>query len=174
MLRSRTCTFFVASLVVVAACGEDAPPSSTYFERNIQPLLTQFCAGNTAGCHAVNPDDPYVFAAGNLDVTSFENISKRRDVLRPFGPYPVPLLLIKAVGNADDLGVVYNDKFLPLEIPHSGGAILSTNSDAYITLLQWMNNGATENGLPPPEKPEEGRGPCSTALPDEFDPMPYQ
>ena len=71
----------VATLTVVAACGGDPPPGKTYFERTIQPILVQSCAGNTSGCHRTSPDDPYQFAAGNLDVTSFEAIQKRRDVL---------------------------------------------------------------------------------------------
>ena len=36
-------------------------------------------------------------ALGNLDLTSFENVQKRRDVLRRYGTYPKPLLLLKAV-----------------------------------------------------------------------------
>ncbi len=173
MLRRRAFTLLVATSFIAAACGDDGPPSSTFYERNIQPVLTQFCAGNTAGCHSTNADDPFSFAAGNLDVTSFENVQKRRDLLRPFGPFTVPPMLIKAVASSDDLGFVYNGEFVPLEVQHSGGAIFSTSADAYITLLTWINNGATENGLPPPERPEEGGGACSTVLPVGFDPSVY-
>jgi len=161
-------------LLSLAACGETNPPGSTYFERNIQPILTQFCAGNVAGCHKVNDDDPYQFAAGNLDVSSFERIQKRRDVLKPFGPYPVPLLLIKAVGQTDELGFNYEGKYHPLKIQHAGGPVMQVGSDAYLTLLTWTENGATENGLPPPVPPREGVGACSTSVPDEFDPTPIQ
>jgi len=87
-----------------AGCGGcNAPPGQTYYERNIEPILTQKCQGNTSGCHTTNTDDPYHFAAGNFDVsndaagTSFQNVQKRRDLLAPFGAYPLPLLLIKAV-----------------------------------------------------------------------------
>src|SRR5580765_8439357 len=83
--------------VLVAAGRSDSPPGRTFYQRNIEPILLQKCAGNTSGCHAANVDDPYQFAAGNFDVTSFANVQKRRDVLAPFGAYPYPLLLIKAV-----------------------------------------------------------------------------
>src|SRR5436190_18379295 len=86
----------VGIAVVVAGCS-DAPPGRTFYERNIEPILMQKCAGNTSGCHSTNVDDPYSFAAGNLDVTSFESVQKRRDLLSPFGAYQQPLFLIKAV-----------------------------------------------------------------------------
>src|SRR5437762_2317382 len=89
----------IVALVAAAGCG-DPPPGRTYYQRNIEPILLQKCAGNTSGCHRANADDPYEFAAGNLDVSSFENIQKRRDLLAPFGAYPYPLLLIKAVAPA--------------------------------------------------------------------------
>ncbi|HEY1555230.1 MAG TPA: hypothetical protein VGF94_10400 [Kofleriaceae bacterium] len=83
-------------LVVVTGCG-NAAPGETYYARNIAPILLDKCSGNTSGCHSTNTGDPYGFAAGNFDVTSFANVQKRRDLLAPFGAYPVPLLLIKAV-----------------------------------------------------------------------------
>ena len=83
-------------VLVTAACS-DGPPGRTYYERNIEPILKKSCQGNTSGCHAVNAGDPYAFAAGNFDITTFENVQKRRDLLSPFGPYQQPLLLIKAV-----------------------------------------------------------------------------
>ncbi|HTR53004.1 MAG TPA: hypothetical protein VMJ10_20055 [Kofleriaceae bacterium] len=89
---------------VAGGCGGcNAPPGQSYYERNIEPILKQKCSANTSGCHSINADDPYHFAAGNFDVaddaagTSFQNVQKRRDLLAPFGAYPLPLLLIKAV-----------------------------------------------------------------------------
>jgi hypothetical protein len=156
----------------IAACGSDNPPGETFYQREIEPILIGSCAGNTGGCHAVDDSDPFGFAAGNFDVTSFESVQHRRDVLRQFGAYGVPLLLVKAVGNSGELGVTYGGDFLPLEVEHSGGGVLSVGSDAYLTLLEWTDNGATENGLPPPAAPEEGEGDCSTFVPDDFDDEP--
>lgn len=158
-------------IIGAGGCG-DPPPGRTFYERNIEPILIQSCARNTGGCHSTNPDDPFQFAAGNLDVTSFENVQKRRDLLEPFGPYQVPPFLIKAVGPGA-LSVAYNDEFLELDIVHVGGANLEVGSDAYLTLLTWLENGATENGLRPPAPPQEGQGACSTSLPPGFDPSPY-
>ncbi|MGN6105395.1 MAG: hypothetical protein ACTHU0_09850, partial [Kofleriaceae bacterium] len=152
--------------LAVAGCSE-SPKGRTYYERNIEPILVQKCAGNTSGCHAVEAGDPFAVAAGNLDVTSFENLQKRRDVLAPFGAYPVPLLLIKAVGDRK-LKVAYGNEFLDLEVRHSGGGLLDVGSDAYFTLQTWLENGATENGLKPPSPPRTGEGGCSTTIPPGF------
>jgi hypothetical protein len=166
--------------VLVAAGCSDSPPGRTYFQRNIQPILSQKCAGNTSGCHQANPSDPYSFAAGNLDVTSFANVQKRRDVLAPFGAYSQPLLLIKAVApampNPNDpnaLTVQYNGQFLPLQVLHSGGAVIDVNSDAYLALQTWIQNGATENGLAPPTPPQTGNGNCSSSVPSGFNATMY-
>ena len=161
-----------AAATVVAACT-DPPPGHTYYERNIEPILVQSCAGNTSGCHRTDPADRYDFAAGNFDVTSFANVQKRRDLLGSFGTYPVPLLLIKAVG-ARTIQLEYGGRFEDVLVDHVGGNILALGSDAYLTLLSWTANGATANGLPPPSPAQDGIGPCSTAVPSGFDPAPYR
>lgn len=161
----------LASLAAVTGC-DDAPPGRTYFERNIQPILTQGCAGNTSGCHRTNDDDPYSFAAGNFDVTSFENVQKRRDLLQPFGAYSHPLLLIKAVPPGT-LSVAYGSTFKPIDVQHAGGPIFEVGSPAYLTLQQWVENGATENGLAPPSPAKNGGTACSTSVPPGFNAATY-
>src|SRR5580698_9567458 len=111
-MRLRSNHFALALVCAAVAACNNPPSGPTYFEVNIQPILQQKCAGNTSGCHTANVNDPYQFAAGNLDVTSFTNIEKRRDALQPFGPYPYPLILIKAVG-PDQLEVQYGSNFIP-------------------------------------------------------------
>lgn len=162
-----------AVLLVLGACGNDKSPGRTYYERNIEPILQQSCSGNTAGCHVSNDDDPFDFAAGNFDVSSFEAVQKRRDLLQPFGTYSVPVLLIKAVGATPELQFPYGGGFHPLEVQHAGGAIFDVGSDAYLTLLSWTENGATENGLPPPNPPQTGAYPCSPVVPPDFDETAY-
>jgi len=169
-LRGRSLLLLVCALI---GCG-DSPPGRTYYERNIEPILLQKCAGNTSGCHSINEGDPYAFAAGNLDVTSFENVQKRRDVLAPFGSYPYALLLIKAVG-ANQLRMQYGKDtagmpaFPFIDVQHSGGGILDVGSDAYFTLQNWLENGATENGLKPASPARQGEGECSGLIPPDFD-----
>jgi hypothetical protein len=156
----------LTALTAAAGCG-DSPPGRTFYERNIEPILTQSCKGNTSGCHATNPDDPFQFAAGNFDVTSFDNVQKRRDVLAPFGAYPYPLLLIKAVPPTS-LKLFYDGNLIPIDVQHSGGAIFDINSDAFFTLQNWLENGATENGLKPATPPQVGSGSCSHGIPPGF------
>lgn len=156
----------VGALAGAAGCDEPRK-GKTYFEREIQPILVSSCAGNTSGCHATNPGDPFQVAAGNLDVTSFERLQKRRDLLVPFGPYETPPLLIKAVQSAE-LEIAYGDESRPLQVLHGGGPIFNVDSDAYRTLLSWLQSGASESGVPSASPPLTGDGPCSTALPPDF------
>src|SRR4051812_30997592 len=140
MELKRVALVGIVASAALAACT-DPPPGRTYFDRTIKPILMSSCAGNTSKCHATDEGDVHQFASGNLDVTTFENISKRRDLLTTFGPYPKPLLLIKAVApatqdpaNQDALTFQYYDKFKPIEVLHAGGAVLEPTSEAFYTL----------------------------------------
>lgn len=164
--------FLLGAVVCFGACG-DPPKGRTYYERNIEPILLQTCAGNTSGCHVINDGDQFAIAAGNLDVSTFENVQKRRDALQAFGAYPYPLLLIKAVGPGK-LQYQYRDTFRTLDVQHSGGGLIELGTDAFFTLQTWLDNGATENGLRPPSPAVAGFGDCSTELPLGFDPTPFR
>src|SRR6188768_3016354 len=85
------------SLLLLSGCDEGSPDAPKYYQRVIQPILTNGCVRNQGACHQ---NDGTGNALGNLDLTSFEALSKRRDVLRNYGSYPVPLLLLKASGKA--------------------------------------------------------------------------
>jgi hypothetical protein len=191
MRRVFVLTFACAAMLHLAACSDDSRPRNDYFERTIQPILNASCSGNTSGCHRADPADPFQQAAGNLDTTSFDNIKKRPDLLRTYGTYPVPMLLMKAVGKTigadDDLVIPYDPYdlckprdggpppaagcgFVPVEIAHASGGILTVGSPAFIELQKWLENGATRTGLPPPPEPVKGQGNCSTALPSDIDP----
>jgi hypothetical protein len=159
----------VAAVLVVAACQTEAPPGQSYFDRVVEPVLAQSCAKGSGGCHRVDASDPFAFAAGNLDVTSFASLHKRPDVLRTFGVYPVPQLLLKAAAETKDLTISYNGQALPSLVPHAGGAILRVGDPAFLTLQTWLENGATETGVRPPAASVAGVGPCSTVVPDGFD-----
>jgi hypothetical protein len=163
-----------AAASAASGCGSDNPPGRTFYQREIEPILIGSCAGNTGGCHAIDDDDTFAFAAGNFDVTSFASVQRRHDVLRPFGAYGVPLLLIKAVGDSGELGITYGGDFLPLAVQHAGGGVLAVGSDAYLTLLEWTAHGATENGLPPPTAAVSGDGDCAPLVPDDFDDEPVR
>src|ERR1051325_11085825 len=83
----------LATILLFCACGEDRLPEHQFFDQHIQPIFNNFCVGNTSPCHK-NTDG---VALGNLDLSSFEGVQKRRDVLRTYGSYPQPLLLLKAL-----------------------------------------------------------------------------
>jgi len=151
----------LAGGLALVACS-DAPPSTTYFQREIQPILRTMCLNGGGGaCHT---DDGTGRANGNLDLSTFASIKKRHDVLERFGSYPAPLLLLKALGsNSQQLTMQMGDvSDIPLNINHAGGPILYPSSDAYFTLSNWLYNGATENGMPPVKPPlPYDRGACS-------------
>ncbi len=158
---------FVAA--AVAACTTKEPQPSTYFDRSINPILTTSCVRtNTgAGCHVA---DPKGNAFGNLDVSSYENLAKRKDLLIDYGAYGQPAFLLK---NIDPFQVevrTYDGvpARITTDIKHAGGSVLDPSGTAYATLRRWIQNGATANntGVPPPAIE---RQPCTDILPSRND-----
>src|SRR4051812_26153554 len=135
-----------ATAAVVAACSAKEPTQSTYFERSISPILTTSCVRtNTgAGCHVA---DGRGNALGNLDISSYEGISKRRDLLVDYGPYGQPALLIKNVApfQVEVQGYDGVKTTITTDIKHGGGSILDATGTGYQTVRRWLQNGATEN-----------------------------
>jgi hypothetical protein len=144
-------------------CDSGPPAAPQYFERVIQPILTTSCVRQQGACHK---DDGNGNALGNLDLTSYASVTKRRDVLRTYGSYPVPLLLLKASG-ANVPPIPYQGStggqtvFLPSEIQHAGGATIDVSSNAFLELQQWMSNGAQEDGSRVVTPQQMGTGPCN-------------
>jgi hypothetical protein len=151
------------SLLLLVGCDEGSPDAPKYYQRVIQPILTNSCVRNQAACHQ---NDGTGNALGNLDLTSFEALNRRRDVLRNYGSYPVPLLLLKASGAAvppipykggGDGTVTVS---LPSEIEHAGGATISIDSSAFLELQRWMDSGANEDGSVTERPKQSGAGAC--------------
>src|SRR3954462_2571982 len=104
-------------------CTINRPKEQRFYDQHIQPIFNQFCVGNTSPCHRIDKSDAGAgmgLALGNLDLSSYEAVQKRRDVLRTYGSYPQPLLLLKALpeesvqipyGNTDKDGV-YQQRLL--------------------------------------------------------------
>lgn len=159
--RSRA--YLCAAITLLTfGCDEGSPPAPHYFNRVIQPILNESCVRSQGACHK---DDGTGNALGNLALTSYAELVKRRDVLRPYGSYPVPLLLIKATG-ADIPPIPYKGReggvtvFLSSEIDHAGGATISVDSNAFFELQQWMANGANEDGSVTEKPQQRGAGEC--------------
>ncbi len=160
------------ALLAAAGCDDGSPDAPQYYQRVIQPILTASCVRQQGGCHK---EDGNGNALGNLDLTSYANVTKRKDVLRTYGSFPVPLLLLKASGAAVP-PIPYKGRtdgqtvFLPSEIQHVGGASISVESNAFFELQQWMSNGAQEDGSVLVRPQQMGTGACrpdfATVRPD--------
>jgi hypothetical protein len=148
--------------VLAAGCLSKNPPEQHFFEQHVQPVLNNFCVGNTSPCHRI--DQETGTALGNLDLTSFAAVQKRRDVLRTYGSYPHPLLLLKALPE-ESVQIPYGDKLYVSEIRHAGGKPIAANSDAFYELKRWLDNDANRDGVASAEKAGEGVGSCNNYLP---------
>ncbi len=164
----------VASIVacVFLACATKEPTPSTYFDRTIAPILQSTCVRtNTgAGCHVA---DAKGNAFGNLDLTTFAGIDRRRDLLLDYGPYLKPSLLVKNVPPYQVTMQLWDGTTVPIttDIKHTGLSIFDPTGGAYETIHRWIENGATEQntGVPPISIP---RKPCTDVVPSAagFDP----
>ena len=172
--RRAVATFSVASVSVAcfivgfggAGCHVQQPAQEHFYDDHIQPIFNSFCINNTSPCHRVDPTTGV--ALGNLDLTSYENVQKRRDVLRTYGSYPQALLLLKAMPE-DEVQIAFQGQFYNSEILHSGGKPIAMNSDAFASLKRWLDNGANRDGILPVEQPNTGIGGCdNVGVPADF------
>jgi hypothetical protein len=149
------------------SCTVEQPESTTYFDTTISPILTAGCvrANTGTGCHV---SDAQGNAFGNLDLSTFDDVNRRRDLLQTYGPYPRPSLLIKNIPPFSVTLQTFDGETLApftTDIKHVGGDILDPIQSAASTLLAWMNNGATAyNTGPQPQTLVHY--PCVDADPD--------
>lgn len=172
-MRSKSGSFFAslsvtcAALVALlpAACADKEIPKSTYFERTIAPVLSTSCVRtNTgAGCHVA---DDRGNALGNLDVATYFQLAKRRDLLLDYGPYGQPAFLVKNIEPFQVTVQAYDGKrtTITTDIKHAGGSIFDPTSSGYQTVRRWIQNGASENNAGPPKTNVEKK-PCNPEIP---------
>jgi hypothetical protein len=172
MSGMRAANFVVALIVAVVvagasgACTTKQPQTVTFFDQTIQPILQTSCVRtNTgAGCHVA---DDKGNAFGNLDLTSYDGVNRRRDLLLDYGPYLRPSMLVKNVAPFQLALQFWDGKTVNVttDIKHTGGPILDPTATGYETLLRWIENGATQDnsGVPPTQLPHT---PCNENLPD--------
>jgi mono/diheme cytochrome c family protein len=151
-----------ALVALASGCHVKQPSEQRFYDQHIQPIFNSFCINNTSPCHRV--DTASGVALGNLDLTSFASVQKRRDVLRTYGSYPQPLLLLKAVPE-DQVQIPFQTRSFVSEIRHAGGKPIASTSDAFYELKRWLDNGANRDGILPVGKLNSGIGDCITALP---------
>ncbi|MBO6936695.1 MAG: PD40 domain-containing protein [Deltaproteobacteria bacterium] len=166
----------IASLALGAfACDSTAPPGSSYYSERISPILNVGCAQQTNGCH-IDLDGN---ATGNLDLSSFDALMRRDDVLPAYGPYPVGLLLLKGSDDVEitvetwDADPTSGERFARIEtdIRHNAGSLLDIGSAGYAELKRWIESGAQRTGVPD-ESLSSNQGSCVNGVPEfeGFDP----
>lgn len=165
---------FLTSLAL-GACGRQTPDATTtFYERQIDPIVRTGCANSPSGsaCHLLQDQRGNAF--GNLSFESYDALAKRRDLLVPYGPYAMPNLLLKALPPFQ-LGVTnWNDEeptYITTDIAHAGGALFDVTSVSFTELSRWIARGATENNTLA-RADEHELTPCrsSVGVDPEFDP----
>lgn len=149
-------TFVLQTLFALCAggCETSAPPAFDFYGERIAPVMTVGCVQQTAGCHLASDKQT---AVGNLDLSSYDALMRRKDVLAATGPYPVGALLLKG-GDAADIAVQTFDapdpahpdeRFVAIttDIRHGGGRLLRVGSDGYATLKSWIAQGHRRDGV---------------------------
>jgi hypothetical protein len=182
-VRSRSFSlvaFSVAAIGVASApsCkSADEPEARPYFDRTIQPILTQSCSRQTTGCHQADPKGNSV---GNLDTTSFDMLDRRRDLLVTYGPYQAPGLLTKVSGPQTVPVSTLDGTTVSIttDIRHAAASGIDVTSDGYATLRRWMDGGATRFNVGPAAPRVSPVGTCKKTIPSQpgydpaFDPGP--
>ncbi len=151
----RGLAWLAVSGLLITGCEPELPPDGSYFDDQIAPVIEGSCLHNAGGCHV---GDDGGQAPGNLDLTSYDALMRRQDLLATYGPYPVPTLLLKT-GPAPQVYVETLDAPDPLrpdersvrvtvDIRHAGGRIIDQGSTTDRLLRQWLAAGYTRTGVP--------------------------
>ena len=155
----------LASGLLLGACDPVPPPGGSFYDDRIQPVFEVGCALQTNGCH-IDEDGA---ATGNLDLSSFDALMRREDVLPSYGPYPAGLLLLKGGDDVDlpievwDPDPSTGERILRLttDIRHNAGSIIETGSAGYREIKRWIDEGAQRTGVPD-ETLRTNEGECVT------------
>jgi WD40-like Beta Propeller Repeat len=151
---TRRSLIAIAALSVACASGCTRPQeaTTTYYDRKIGPILISSCttSPSQSTCH-VNADREGN-ALGNLDVSSYNDLILRHDLLLNYGPYGIPELLLKVVKSYPIQLTSYDGQLevINTDVAHQGGQLIDETSSAFTTLNAWIANGASVNNSPPP------------------------
>ena len=134
---------------LLVGCQQTEEPESSFYDERISPILTNGCSRAPAGsgCHLAREDGT---ALGNLDISSYDSLARRADLLVPYGPYSTSLLLLKA-GDPIEISVETFDpdnRFVQIttDIRHNNGSTVEAGSRGYSQLKQWTEAGHTRTG----------------------------
>lgn len=159
------------TLLLLGGCEERPPSTYSYYEERIAPILDVGCQRQTTGCHVADDNG---FALGNLDLSSYDSLMHRQDVLPAFGPYTTGLLLLKAGGPIqvdvrtidppDPANPTLRRISVTTDIRHAAGSGgIAQGSRNYSALKQWIDGGHTRTGVPTSEL-RQNEGGCSHTL----------
>jgi len=166
MMQRSGIGFWIAALALVGACEQEKPPEFSFYEDRIAPVVEVGCVAQTTGCHIARADQS---APGNLDMSSYDALLRREDLLPPTGPYPVGQLLLKG-GDQVEIPVQTFDspdpkqkqqRFVAIttDIRHAAGKLISEGSDGYAAIKSWVRQGYRRDGAPV-ESISTNRGSC--------------
>ncbi|MES1177801.1 MAG: hypothetical protein ABUL62_25980 [Myxococcales bacterium] len=154
-------------LLAGSACQRDDDSVRTnYYDRKIGPVVVQSCATSPtkSGCHVAADD--HGNALGNLNVTSYDSLSKRQDLFLRYGAYGLPALLLK-VAKPYPVSITTWQSAEPMlvttDITHVGGQLLDLTSPSFTLLDSWITNGHAVNNAPAAD-PTVEQTPCSNNL----------
>lgn len=170
--RAAIAATLLAFALLPPSCVVKEPQHATYFDSTIAPILTNSCARSTtgAGCHVT---DSKGNAFGNLDVSTYAGLDRRRDLFAEYGPYGQPALLLKASPPTQLPLVAFDGQTVTVtsDVKHAGGPILDPGASAFLVLRRWIQAGASEEDAGPPAGPTP-TGDCATDVPSApgFDP----
>lgn len=136
----------ILTLSLLVGCRHDLPPEGSYYEERIEPTLRESCTITTSGCHLATVQGS---AMGNLDLSSYDSLRRRTDVLLTYGPYPRPLLLLKASGPVDvTVDTLDGPVSITTDIRHGGATNILEGSRAFNELTRWIQSGFQRTGVP--------------------------
>jgi hypothetical protein len=163
----------VLPLLVIGLClmassckTQESSDHTNYFDRKIGPVVLQACATSPtkSGCHVAADD--HGDALGNLNVTSYDSLTKRKDLFLRYGPYGLPALLLK-VAPPFPIAITTWQSATPTlittDISHVGGSLLDLTSPSFTLLDTWISNGFAVNNAPAAD-PTFAQTPCSNTL----------
>ncbi len=133
-------------VLFLVGCGWQLSPEGSYFDERIEPTLRESCALTTSGCHIA---DERGSAMGNLDLSTYDGLMRRSDVLVPYGPYSRSLFFLKS---SDPIQIAVDTLDGPVDITtdirHGGGLNIETGSRAFSEISRWLDSGFSRTGIP--------------------------
>jgi WD40-like Beta Propeller Repeat len=154
-------------LLTSSACKtQETTDHTNYFDRKIGPVVVQACATSPtkSGCHVAADD--HGNALGNLNVTSYDSLTKRKDLFLRYGPYGLPALLLKVAPDFPIAITTWQSStpiLIKTHISHVGGTLLDLTSPSFTLLDTWISNGFAVNNAPAAD-PTFAQTPCSNNL----------